>query len=134
MEHRALGFDHLVMVVRDVEISLAWYARHVGLAGVRVDEWRRGEVPFPSLRVDEGTIIDFVPGEHRERGHLDHVCFVVTAEHLAVARATLEVLDEGERFGARGVAHSVYVHDPDGLVVELRAYPDAATTASTSSP
>jgi catechol 2,3-dioxygenase-like lactoylglutathione lyase family enzyme len=134
MEHSALGFDHLVLVVRDVEASLTWYERHLGLTGVRVEAWRRGEVPFPSLRVDEGTIIDFVGGEHRERGHLDHVCFVVTVEHLVAVKASLEVLDEGERFGARGVAHSIYVHDPDGLVVELRAYPDAATTASTSSP
>ena len=30
-----------------------------------------------------------------------------------------------QRFGARGMATSVYVTDPDGTVVELRAYPSA---------
>ncbi|MCC6227013.1 MAG: hypothetical protein IT195_11490 [Microthrixaceae bacterium] len=35
----------------------------------------------------------------------------------------LEVVDEGERSGARGVGRSVYVHDPDQLLVEFRSYP-----------
>ena len=36
----------------------------------------------------------------------------------------LVIEDEGERFGARGMASSIYVRDPDGLLVELRAYPE----------
>ena len=38
----ALALDHLVLVVADVERTLAWYGRHAGLTGVRVDEWREG--------------------------------------------------------------------------------------------
>ena len=37
-------------------------------------------------------------------------------------RGELAIEDEGERFGARGVAHSLYVRDPDGLTVEVRTY------------
>jgi catechol 2,3-dioxygenase-like lactoylglutathione lyase family enzyme len=121
---RALGFDHLVLVCGDVETTLAWYQRHLGLAAVRVDEWRAGAVPFPSLRIDETTILDFVPGSPDGRGHLDHICVVVTKDDLEAVRhaGEPEILSEGERFGAQGVAYSVYVRDPDGLVVELRAY------------
>jgi catechol 2,3-dioxygenase-like lactoylglutathione lyase family enzyme len=119
-----LGFDHLVLVCRDVEATLAWYQRHLGLEGVRLDEWRTGQVPFPSLRIDAGTIIDFIPGDPEERGHLDHICVVVDRSHLdGIRTGGLGVIAEGQRFGARGVAESVYVRDPDGLVVELRAYP-----------
>lgn len=125
----ALALDHLVLVVEDVERTLAWYGHHAGLGGVRVDEWRRGEAPFPSLRVDEATIIDLVPRGGGDagggRGRLDHLCFVVSADDL-VALANdpdLEVTDEGPRFGARGVGDSIYVRDPDGLVVEFRSYP-----------
>jgi len=122
----AHALDHLVLVVADIESTLAWYGRFAGLAGVRVDEWRRGEALFPSLRVDEGTIIDLVPGlgDPTARGHLDHICLVVDRAGLDALAADpdLEVVDSGPRFGARGEAESIYVHDPDGLLVEFRTY------------
>jgi catechol 2,3-dioxygenase-like lactoylglutathione lyase family enzyme len=123
----ASALDHLVLVVSDVERSLAWYARHAGLAGVRLDEWRAGDAPFPSLRVDESTIIDLIPGlvAGEAPGHLDHICLVVDSRADLDALAhdpELEVVDSGPRFGARGVAESIYVHDPDGLLVEFRTY------------
>ena len=124
---RAFALDHLVLVVADVERTVGWYQRFAGLAPVRFDEWRRGEVPFPSLRVDEAMIIDVIPGRPEgsaERGHLDHVCFVVSAEDRTAlaAHPELEVVDEGVRFGARGDGDSIYVRDPDGLLVEFRSY------------
>jgi catechol 2,3-dioxygenase-like lactoylglutathione lyase family enzyme len=120
------GFDHLVLVCADVDRSLAWYLDLLGLAPVRVEEWRRGEVPFPSVRVNEETIIDLVPGRSDEGRNVDHLCLVVdeaSVDH-AVASGQFEVVDgPDQRFGARGMATSVYVKDPDGFVVELRAYP-----------
>ena len=123
----AKELDHIVLVVDDVERSLAWYQHHLGLAPVRVDEWRAGQVPFPSLRVSPGTLIDVIAGDRRGRGHLDHICFVVSEADLDAVRhrGELVVEEEGERFGARGVAHSIYVRDPDDLLVEIRAYPPA---------
>lgn len=125
------GLDHIVLVARDVETTFAWYQRHLGLEAVRLEEWRAGDVPFPSLRVTPTTIIDVVGGDpgpptgFTGPGHLAHVCFVVAAEDLDAVRAdpSLVVEEEGTRFGAQGNASSVYVRDPDGLVVELRAYP-----------
>ena len=121
----AFALDHIVLVVADVDRSLAWYQQHLGLEGVRVEEWRNGEAPFPSLRVDPTTIIDLIPGHDGARGHLDHICFVVSDDDLDDAKADpeLTIVDEGDRFGAQGVAHSIYVNDPDGMLVELRAYP-----------
>jgi catechol 2,3-dioxygenase-like lactoylglutathione lyase family enzyme len=120
-----LALDHLVLISDDVERTLTWYGRHAGLVGVRVDAWRAGSAPFPSLRVSETLIIDVIPGGVHERGHLDHLCFVVSAPDLEVLRADpdLVVESEGERFGAQGVAQSIYVRDPDALLVEFRAYP-----------
>src|SRR3982750_960574 len=80
------GFDHLVLAVADIERSLAWYCGELGLEGVRVEEWRAGPAPFPSVRVDAPTIIDFIPqraGGGGDRGdgagakNLDHICLVV---------------------------------------------------------
>lgn len=124
---RVSAFDHLVLRCADVERTLAWYVDRLGLEPVAVDEWRRGDAPFPSVRVNAETIIDLVesPGETPDEGRLDHICLVVEAIDLAALAASGEFdVREGpvRRSGARGVGTSVYVHDPDGLVVELRHY------------
>jgi catechol 2,3-dioxygenase-like lactoylglutathione lyase family enzyme len=62
---------------------------------------------------------------NRSRGHLDHLCLVVGPNDVdAVATdPAFNVIDgPGPRYGARGVATSVYVTDPDGLMVEFRTY------------
>ena len=90
-----------------------------------MDEWRAGQVPFPSVRVTADTIIDLIPGDPAGHGHLDHICFVMTVTDLAaLGRDELMIEEEGQRFGARGIADSIYVRDPDDLLVEIRAYPD----------
>ena len=121
---RVTGFDHLVLVVDDVERSLQWYG-DLGLEPVRVEEWRAGQAPFPSLRVDATTIIDFIPrggeavapqgGVGRPR-NVDHFCLVVEPTDLS------ELGTPVGRYGAQGDGTSVYVNDPDGNVVELRYY------------
>jgi catechol 2,3-dioxygenase-like lactoylglutathione lyase family enzyme len=122
------AFDHLVLRCADVERTLAWYLDELGLAPVRVDAWRAGEVPFPSVRVDDGTIIDLIGGGGASRHdgrNVDHLCLVVDAGSIeaALAPGRFTVVDgPDQRFGARGMATSVYVLDPDGNVVELRDY------------
>ncbi len=94
------------------------------MAPVRVEEWRRAQAPFPSVRVDEGTIIDLM-ALPREGQNIDHFCLVVEGTDLtAVASSGRFPVVEGPvpRFGARGMGTSLYVTDPDGNVVELRSY------------
>jgi catechol 2,3-dioxygenase-like lactoylglutathione lyase family enzyme len=122
---RVVDFDHLVLNVADVERALGFYCGPLGLAAMRVEEWRAGTVPFPSVRVNERTIIDLV-SKPRGESNVDHICLVVEPLDWQ------EVIDSGaftvlegpvRRFGARGDATSVYVADPDGNTVELRWYP-----------
>jgi catechol 2,3-dioxygenase-like lactoylglutathione lyase family enzyme len=121
---RVQALDHIVLNVADVERALAWYCDVLGLPGERVDEWRAGEAPFPSARIDVGTIIDFFAAE-RSGENLNHVCLVVEPCDLqAVADSgRFEVLaGPAPRWGARGDGVSLYVRDPDGNTVELRYY------------
>ncbi|WP_163508741.1 VOC family protein [Fodinicola acaciae] len=122
---RVVAFDHLVLVVADVERSLDFYLDKLGLEPVRVDEWRDGKVPFPSVRVSPSTIIDIVKGE-RSESNVDHFCLVVEPLDWqdVVDSGTFTVVDgPGPRFGARGTAQSLYVQDPDKNTIELRYYP-----------
>lgn len=120
------AMDHIVLVVDDVERSLAWYGGVLGLEMLRADEWRKGGVLFPSVRISGETIIDLLSG-HRPRGqgNVDHLCLVIEETDLEVLRdsGTFDVV-EGPvtRWGARGDGTSLYVKDPDGNIVELRHY------------
>jgi catechol 2,3-dioxygenase-like lactoylglutathione lyase family enzyme len=124
---RVTGLDHIVLDVADVERSAAWYVEKLGLELLRMEEWRRGEVLFPSLRIDAGTLIDLFPGE-RTGENLNHFAVVVDVDDLQA------VIDSGQfemagpdhpvdLFGARGQGLGIYVKDPDGNTVELRTYP-----------
>ncbi|GAA3627845.1 VOC family protein [Streptomyces chitinivorans] len=122
---RVIAFDHLVLNVEDVERSLDFYCGTLGLKPVRVEEWRAGKAPFPSVRVSDTTIIDLVAGP-RDGSNVDHICLVVEPLDWqeVMDSGTLTVVDgPGPRFGARGTAQSVYILDPDGNTVELRWYP-----------
>jgi catechol 2,3-dioxygenase-like lactoylglutathione lyase family enzyme len=122
---RAIGLDHIVLRTPDVERALRWWVEALGLEGDRVEAWRAGEVPFPSVRLDATTIIDLFAGE-RTGTNLDHVCVVIEPTDLDVLATSGDFdVQHGpvEVYGAQGVGRSVYVRDPDGNVVELRCYP-----------
>lgn len=121
---RPVALDHLVLVVADVERSLAWYVDRLGGEPVRVERWRAGEVAFPSVRLSPETIVDLVSGE-RAGQNVEHFCVVVEPVDLEAVKASgrFEVVEgPARRFGARGDGSSLYVRDPDGNVVEIRHY------------
>ena len=123
LQLRVTGLDHVVVCCADVERSLTFYCDELGLAPVRVEEWRRGEVPFPSVRVTPTTILDLF--ESKPDGvNVDHLCLVVEPTDLdAVAAAFPGSRRADGMFGAQGYASSVYITDPDGTTIELRCYP-----------
>ena len=110
----------------DVERSLAFYCDTLGLEGERVDEWRRGEVLFPSVRITPTTIIDLFEAQPIELGagqNLDHFCLVIEPADLdALASQFTDARRADGLFGAQGYASSLYVKDPEGNTVELRSY------------
>lgn len=128
--------DHIVLNVSDIERSLSFYTQILGLKGERIEEFKSGKVGFPSVRINDGTIIDLFPtkrplalsGGEKNSANLNHFCMVLGSEdfagiteYLAAHKITIR---EGpvSRWGARGRATSVYFLDPDGNEVEIRCY------------
>lgn len=127
--------DHIVLNAGDVEALLRFYVEVVELEPERVEAFHRGEVPFPSVRVNVGTVIDLAPKmmwEHTQvqgkgRPNLNHFCLSLekaewdrlqerlAAKHIAIAGPV-------PRWGARGNATSFYFHDPEDNEIEARYY------------
>jgi len=129
--------DHIVLNVKDIDRSLDFYANVLGLKIERLDEFRAGKIGFPSVRINEHTIIDLSRskegnsspenGQNLHR-NLNHFCLVVDKEDFSgiveyLKAHSVAILNGPiSRWGARGRATSVYFHDPDGNEIEIRSY------------
>ncbi len=119
---KTIGLDHVVLRCGDVEASLRFYVDQLGLEPERVAEWRRGEVPFPSVRITATTIIDLF-GEPGDGTNVDHICLEIEPTDLDELAGSFPNSRRGDLlFGAQGYASSLYVRDPDGNTIELRSY------------
>ena len=125
--------DHIGLRVKDVEASLRFYSELLGLKTERVDEWRKGEIGFPSVRLNADTLIDFFLSEKKvdnanKEMNQDHFCLVIEPTNMENLKTKLEELGvriydgPGKRWGGHGDATSLYIYDPDQNVVELRHY------------
>lgn len=126
--------DHIVLNVRDMDRVLDFYMHTLGLKAERLEEFRQGKVPFPSVRVNHDTIIDLfpvttaMPGEKMSLASLNHFCLVIdptdmqqVIDHLQQHGVTIE---QGpvQRWGAHGNATSIYFCDPEQRQIEIRYY------------
>ena len=130
--------DHIVLNVEDEEKMIAFYSKVLIFEPERLEEYRAGDVPFPSMRLNSDTIIDLFPkkmwqksgraGQGRE--NLNHFCFALshkTWENLLERLQANNVdIEEGPvlRWGAHGTGTSIYFRDPEGNLIEARYYED----------
>ena len=120
-----LGPDHVVLVSPQPERLVEWYTTELGLTAERLEQWRRGEVPFVSLRVSDAFLIDVVAGT-RTGINVDHLALVVEGldlDELAASGRFQVEMGPADLFGAHGVGRGLYVRDPDGNRIEIRTYP-----------
>ena len=139
---RMTAMDHIVLNVRDMGRVLEFYQNVLGLPAERLAEFRRGEVPFPSVRINTDTVIDLFPvaendDEFAERSDLNHFCLVLSVQDMPVVMEHLKAhgvrIEEGPvtRWGAHGNGTSIYFRDPECRLVEVRCYAES-TEASRS--
>jgi catechol 2,3-dioxygenase-like lactoylglutathione lyase family enzyme len=137
---RVTELDHIVLNVSDIGRSQKFYTEVLGLRAERFEEFRTGKVAFPSVRINDATIIDLFPVKdgnslpqpsEKSSGNLNHFCLVVGQQDFS---GIVDYLTQRQvsirqgpvsRWGARGRATSVYFLDPDGNEIEIRSYPEA---------
>jgi catechol 2,3-dioxygenase-like lactoylglutathione lyase family enzyme len=125
------GFDHIVLRIRDKQAMLGFYRDVLGLSVDRdrpelgLTHVRAGPQMIDLVTVDGrlGRMGGAAPGP--EGRNLDHFALQVRPFDEAAIRAHLaahgvEVVEEGQRYGADGDGFSLYVRDPEGNVVELK--------------
>jgi len=118
------GIDHIVLTVRDIEASAAFYKRVLGLECVTFGEGRRALV-VGDQKINLHTL-GMETRNHAAIGAGD-VCLttdMTPEEVVGKLKAEGVEIDEGPvpRSGARGPITSVYFVDPDGHLVEVSSY------------
>ena len=132
MAFEIVGIDHVVLRVRDVARALDFYC---GVLGCR-EERRIDALGLIQLRAGR-SLIDLVdvarplgrnggapPGEGGR--NVDHIALQLRGFDEAELRAHLlrhgvEPGDVRQLYGAEGTGPAMYIRDPDGNTVELKA-------------
>lgn len=122
--------DHLVITVRDVEISASWYQRVLGMEREAFGEKLRTALRFGgqkiNLRPAASDQVDWSSSRNAEIGTMD-LCFIVAVgsedivTHLQECGVTIED-GPAPKVGALGPITSVYCRDPDGNLIEISTY------------
>ncbi|HRL37024.1 MAG TPA: VOC family protein [Ottowia beijingensis] len=118
--------DHIVLTVADIERSVAFYVRVLGMQAVSFGNGRRA-LQFGQQKINLQTL-GMEPRNHAAVGAGD-VCLITdwpTARVLARLAAEGVPVLEGPvmKSGAQGPIESVYFNDPDGHLIEVSRYPD----------
>jgi glyoxylase I family protein len=129
---RLTGLDHLVLRIKDRARMVAFYCEVLGCTLER----EQAEIGLTQLRAGR-SLIDLVDldgklgrlggaGPGSEGRNLDHFCLGITPFDEATIRAHLtrhavKVGESGSRYGAEGEGPSIYLTDPEGNMVELKA-------------
>tara|TARA_B100002003_G_C13808581_1_gene398704 strand:- start:206 stop:616 length:411 start_codon:yes stop_codon:yes gene_type:complete len=125
------GLDHVVLRIADLDRSLAFYCDILGCEMER----RRDDLGLYHLRAGRAQVdLVTLSGELGQKGggprapdgqNMDHFCLRIEpfdgpALQNYLQDHGLETDEIVQRFGAEGEGLSLYVHDPDGNVVELK--------------
>ena len=133
------GIDHAVLRVTDIQRSLDFYVDVLGLSLERIIEdvgvyqLRCGRNLIDLCVLPAGTVL----GQGMQRG-IDHLCLNVRGDMNAIVAYLAEHKVETasplrELYGSTGFGTSIYILDPDGYMLELKAnysrYPVKVTAA-----
>jgi len=116
--------DHLVLTVADLEATIDFYTRVLGMQAVTFGEGRKA-LAFGNQKINlHQAGREFEPKAERPTPGSADLCFIVVtplADVIAHLQAQQVAIVEGpvQRTGATGPIRSVYLRDPDQNLIEL---------------
>jgi len=122
--------DHIVLNVKDVEITAAWYQRVLGMEREEFGPANRTALKFGGQKINvrpAGTDKSKWPTGANDDAGAGDLCFITAVgpedvvAHLQECGVMI-VAGRVERAGALGPMRSVYCRDPDGNLVEISTY------------
>ena len=123
-----VGIDHLVLYATDVERTCEFYVDVLGAGDIEEGKDDRVAISFGTTKLNLHPAGDeYVPHATTPTPGGADFCLLVDepieeiAEKIHKAEVPI-VHGPTTKVGARGKMQSVYVHDPDGNLVEFAAY------------
>ena len=116
--------DHLVLTVRDIDASIDFYTRVLGMRAVTFGAGRKA-LAFGAQKINlHQAVGEFEPKAERPTPGSADLCFIVATPLEAVAeqlrQRAVEILEGPvQRTGAGGPILSLYLRDPDLNLIEL---------------
>src|SRR3954447_9546918 len=123
--------DHIVLTVADIDATIAFYTGVLGMTAVTFAGGRRALTFGPQKINLHRAGHEFSPCARRPTAGSADFC-LITKTPLDAAMAHVQdcgvTIEEGpvDRTGAIGTLRSFYFRDPDGNLVEISNYVDAA--------
>jgi catechol 2,3-dioxygenase-like lactoylglutathione lyase family enzyme len=121
---RVARIDHVVLTVSDLERTLSFYRRVLGMTPITFGEGRRA-LAFGDQKLNlHQAGREFEPKARRPTPGAVDICFTTdvplddVAAHLRAESVDIE-LGPVDKTGARGPLRSLYFRDPDGNLVEV---------------
>ncbi len=128
MEARRIDHINIRIPGESVEEAVEFYSGVFGFEPEMLEEYRSGERTSFFFRLGPEAVINVRPKPDFERPsgkNLDHFCIVLDEdiEHIkeVIRRNGIEVLRDGNPLGSEGRSPAVYVEDPFGYVLEIKA-------------
>lgn len=119
--------DHLVLTVKDIDVTCAFYTKVLGMEVVTFAGGRKA-LAFGSQKINLHQLgKEFEPKAHKPTAGSADLCFIASIplpevmRHLASCGVTV-IERLVKRTGARGPIVSVYFRDPDMNLIEVANY------------
>ena len=115
--------DHVAIYVKEMEVSIAWYSKVLGLKKYQLKEW--GDFPIFMLSGKTGVALfpanldDEAVNQESRNAIIEHFAFNLTNNDFKKAQDYFNSIGVSFVFKDHHYFHSIYLKDPDNHKVEL---------------